>query len=240
MAAAASENPVTLVTPVTPPLAPVPAPVSPLSLAPSVIRQIVFTLIRWNHPAAFPPARCVSATCLPPSASAPAYLLPPTVGDLWSVDWGCILPEGSLDREAALARGVPGEEFDALVNLQWKIRDSPMGRHDRYGKETKDSVDQTTLFVLVSARLGRGVAPETLARIEPFYGSPDIGWPASWQAWKASSAEMWINHLELSRKLGISPDRGRCDPEEIYKMQREWAAKLARENRMVGGGAASG
>jgi len=226
MAAASESHPVTL--PVTPPsgAAPVPAPVSPLSLAPSVIQRIVFTLIRWNHPAAFPPTKCVSALCLPPSASAPAYLLPPTVGDLWSVAWDLrTLPDGALDRDAALARGVPGDEFDALVNLQWKVQQHK--RHDHAGRETRDSIDQTTLFVLVSARLGHGVAPETLARLEPFYGSPDMGWPASWQAWKVSSAELWAFH---------PPVRGTCDPEATRKMQREWAAKLARQ----GGGAASG
>lgn len=235
MAAASSENLVTL--PVTPSSAPVPAPVSPLSLAPSVIQRIVFTLIHWNHPAAFPPAKCVSALCLPPSTSAPAYLLPPRVGDLWSVGWDVSpIPAGALDREAALARGVPGEEFDALVNLEWAIRDSTFGRHDWRGKETKDSIDQTTLFVLVSARLGRGVAPETLVRLEPFYGSPDLGWPAPWQAWKASSAELWASILDLRQKLGISPDRGQTIPESIRQMQRDWAARMARHR---GGGAAS-
>jgi hypothetical protein len=230
MAAAASEIPVTLVTS---PLAPVPEPVSsPLSIAPSALQRIVFTLIRWTHPAAYPPARCVSATCLPPSASAPAYLFPPTVGDLWSVGWGLrSIPAGALDREAALARGVPGEEFDALVNLEWQFRQHR--RHDYTGRETKDSVDQTTLFVLVSARLGRGVAPETLERIEPFYGCPDIGWPAPWQAWKASCQVLWVSRLETRQKLGISSDRGQCDPEAIRKMQRDWAAK------MVGGGGAA-
>jgi hypothetical protein len=159
------------------------------------------------------------------------------VGDLWSVAWDVSpTPAGALDREAALARGVPGEEFDALVNLEWAIRDSTFGRHDWRGKETKDSIDQTTLFVLVSARLGHGVAPETLAQLEPFYGSPDIGWPASWQAWKASSVKIWASDLEFRQRLGISRGRETCDPESIRKMQREWAARRARHR---GGGAAS-
>lgn len=230
MAAASSENPVTL--PVT--TASVPEPVSPLSLAPSVLQRIVFTLIHWNHPAAFPPAKCVSATCLPPSRSAPAYLLPPTTGDLWSVDWDVrTLPEGALDREAALARGVSAEEFDALVNLEWQFRQHR--RHDYTGRETKDSIDQTTLFVLVSARLGRGVAPETLARLEPFYGSPDMGWPALWRIYKDSSADLWASDLELRQRLGISPDRGQTIPETIRQMRREWTA---RRDRMYGGGGA--
>ena len=237
--AAASETSVTVTS-----SAPV---LEPIGFARSVVERIVQIILQWSDPSLEP--RFKGYGPLPPTPACPAYLVE-GIGGVWIAGWRREgRPAGALLLEDAAARGVPEEEFRAMVHLAWNVACN--GTHDRLNhvgesRERKESIDYTLLGVWIGARLGGGLKPETEAIIAPLYNEPVCGWPASWQRFRAAMEESRAASETFLSMHGVSRGRSGAEVDRQEAAAAAWRARMgygvtpAPVPVMVGGGCAAG
>lgn len=233
MAAAASEIPVT-VTQIEK-MAPVH---EPKGFERSVVERIVQIVIQWSDPSLEP--RFMGYGPLPPTPACPAYLVEGT-GGTWVAEWKREgIPDGTLLLEDAVARGVPEEEFRAMVHLAWDVARNRT--HMRLGtgeRERPASIQYTMLGVWIAARLSGGLTPETEAIIAPLYNEPVCGWPASWQRFRVRMEEIRENSEASRSALGLSSGMSGSDVDRQEASFAAWRARTGYgvpQTVMVGGG----
>jgi hypothetical protein len=242
MAAAASETSVT----VTVTHSEMTAVLEPIGFARSVVERIVQIILQWSDPSLEP--RHTFTRVLPPTPAFPAYLVKST-GGTWIAEWKREgRPAGALLLEEAAARGVPEEEFRAMVHLAWDVASN--GTHCRWrgDRERKESIDYTLLGAWIGARLGPGLKAETAAIIAPLYNEPVTGWPSRWQRFRASMEESRAASETFLSMHGVWRGRSGAELDRQEASAAAWRARTgygvtpvhAPTPIMVGGGGVTG
>lgn len=160
----------------------------PILFGKHAIDQIVKIVIKWSHSMSDPDLLAeLGLTPLPDNSFRPPYLIQKQ--GWWKINWNCDslaaaeIPEGALLLTDAISRGVPEEEFRAMVNLAWA-----RSRHGIISSlttpEYQESLSYSILSMWIGARLGTGLDAETVAIVSTFYTEPMCGWDTSWQQYK--------------------------------------------------------